>query len=113
VSIDSPPLTDTKQRAPVRPTHSGSSPVTPVLASEGGYQTFTLSGGEWLILIASALTALLAIGVGFFLMKGVLAEDAGTPKMQEIAKAIQEGATCAGSSRPSPSSSCRSPSSCS
>ncbi|MDZ4825483.1 MAG: sodium-translocating pyrophosphatase [Actinomycetota bacterium] len=66
--------------------------MTNALASEGGYQIFTLAGGEWAILIGSALTALLAILVGFALMKGVLAEDAGTPKMQEIAKAIQEGA---------------------
>jgi K(+)-stimulated pyrophosphate-energized sodium pump len=66
--------------------------VTSVLAAEGGYQTFTLSGGEWLILIGSALTALVALGVGVFLMRGVLAEDAGTPKMQEIAASIQEGA---------------------
>src|SRR4051794_4325125 len=66
--------------------------MTQLLAAEGGYQTFTLHGGEWLILIGSALTALLAIAVGFFLMRRVLAEDQGTPKMQEIAKAIQEGA---------------------
>src|SRR6478672_13112098 len=66
--------------------------MTHVLAAEGGYQQFGLGGGEWLILIGSALTALLAIGVGFFLMRRVLAEDQGTPKMQEIAKAIQEGA---------------------
>src|SRR6185436_14574369 len=66
--------------------------MTHVLAAEGGYQQFTLHGSEWLILIGSALTAILAIIVGFFLMRGVLAQDAGTPKMQEIAKAIQEGA---------------------
>ena len=63
-----------------------------LLAAEGGYQDFHLGGGEWLILIGSALTALLAVAVGFFLMRKVLAEDQGTPKMQEIAKAIQEGA---------------------
>src|SRR5262245_62630318 len=61
-------------------------------AGEGGFQDFTLKGGEWFILIGSALTALLALGVGFALMRGVLAEDQGTPKMIEIAKAIQEGA---------------------
>jgi K(+)-stimulated pyrophosphate-energized sodium pump len=66
--------------------------MTHVLAAEGGYQTFHLSGGEWAILLGSAITALLAILVGFFLMRGVLAEDQGTPKMQEIAGAIQEGA---------------------
>jgi K(+)-stimulated pyrophosphate-energized sodium pump len=63
-----------------------------VLAAEGGYQTFYLHGGEWLILLASVATALLALGVGFFLMRGVLAADEGTEKMKEIAKAIQEGA---------------------
>ena len=62
------------------------------LAAEGGYQVFTLAGGEWFILIASAVTALIAIGVGFLLMKDVLAADQGTPKMIEIATAIQEGA---------------------
>ena len=46
-----------------------------------------------LILIVSALTALLAIVVGLYLVKNVLAADEGTPKMQEIAKAIQEGAS--------------------
>ena len=40
----------------------------------------------------SAASALLALGTGFFLMKGVLAQDEGTPKMKEIALAIQEGA---------------------
>jgi K(+)-stimulated pyrophosphate-energized sodium pump len=63
------------------------------LAAEGGYQEFTLAGGEWLILLGSAATALLALGVGFLLMKGVLAQDEGTDKMKEIAKAIQEGAS--------------------
>ncbi|HET9610620.1 MAG TPA: sodium/proton-translocating pyrophosphatase, partial [Acidimicrobiales bacterium] len=63
-----------------------------LFAAEGGYQEFTLRGGEWFVLIGSALTALLALGIGFFLMRGVLAKDQGTPKMIEIAKAIQEGA---------------------
>jgi K(+)-stimulated pyrophosphate-energized sodium pump len=61
-------------------------------AAEGGWQEFTLAGGEWFVLIGAALTALLAIGVGLALMRGVLATDQGTPKMIEIAKAIQEGA---------------------
>jgi K(+)-stimulated pyrophosphate-energized sodium pump len=66
--------------------------VSHLLASEGGYQSFRLLGGEWVVLILSAASAVLALGVGFLLMKGVLAEDEGTPKMKEIALAIQEGA---------------------
>jgi K(+)-stimulated pyrophosphate-energized sodium pump len=66
--------------------------VPSVLAAEGGYQAFHLESGEWAILIFSALTALAAIGVGFALMRDVLAKDQGTPKMQQIARAIQDGA---------------------
>ena len=64
----------------------------PALIAEGGYQSFELGSAEWTVLILSAAAALLAIGVGFFLAKRVMAADAGTPKMQEIASAIQEGA---------------------
>jgi K(+)-stimulated pyrophosphate-energized sodium pump len=66
--------------------------LSSILAAEGGYQEFTLHGGEWAILLLSVATALLALAVGVFLMKSVLAEDEGTPKMKEIAQAIQEGA---------------------
>jgi K(+)-stimulated pyrophosphate-energized sodium pump len=66
-------------------------PIT-LLAAEGGYQEFTLRGGEYLVLAISAASAVLALAVGFILMKGVLAADQGTPKMIEIALAIQEGA---------------------
>ncbi len=62
------------------------------LAAEGGYQVFTLNGEAWFWLIFSAVTAVLALLVGVYLMRGVLAADEGTPKMIEIAKAIQEGA---------------------
>jgi K(+)-stimulated pyrophosphate-energized sodium pump len=64
-----------------------------LLAAEGGYQEFELGGTEMFWLFFSVATAFLAIGVGFALMKGVLASDQGTPKMQEIASAIQEGAS--------------------
>src|SRR4051812_42221451 len=67
--------------------------MTPLLlAAEGGYQEFTLSSGDKFVLLFSGVTALLALAVGFVLAKGVLAADQGTPKMIEIAKAIQEGA---------------------
>jgi K(+)-stimulated pyrophosphate-energized sodium pump len=63
-----------------------------VLAAEGGYQAFELGGAEWFWLFFSAATAVLAILIGFSLMKGVLAADKGTDKMVEIADAIEEGA---------------------
>ena len=64
----------------------------PVIIAEGGYQVFELKGGEWAILYLSAAAAVLAIIVGLFLAKLVLAADEGSPKMKEIALAIQEGA---------------------
>src|SRR5690349_23011994 len=63
-----------------------------LFAAEGGYQEFTLRNVDKLWLLFSGITALAAIAVGFSLMKGVLAADEGTPKMKEIAAAIQEGA---------------------
>ena len=66
--------------------------MTALLASEGGWQDFTLKGGEWLVLALSGAASLLAIAVGFFLAKSVLAQDEGTDKMKEIAGAIQVGA---------------------
>jgi len=66
--------------------------VSALLASEGGWQDFTLKGGEWLILWLSGGSAILALLVGWYLMVKVLQEDEGTDKMKEIAQAIQVGA---------------------
>src|SRR3954469_13304322 len=66
--------------------------MTHLLAVEGGYQEFVLRDSDKFWLLFSGLPALAAIGVGFSLMRGVLAADQGTPKMREIALAIQEGA---------------------
>jgi len=63
-----------------------------ILAAEGGYQEFVLKGGEWAVLLLSAASAVLALAVGFYLVRSVLAYDQGSPKMREIAAAIQEGA---------------------
>ncbi len=65
--------------------------MSSVIATEGGYQDFILRGGEWAVLILSGVAALVAIVVGLLLAKNVMAHDEGTPKMKEIAKAIQEG----------------------
>ena len=66
--------------------------MSALLAAEGGYQSFELGGGEWFWLIFSAVTALIALAVGFYLVRAVNAADTGTDKMREIAAAIQEGA---------------------
>lgn len=66
--------------------------MTSLFASEGGWQSFTLKGGEWAILGLSGAAAILALLVGWFLAVQVLKEDQGTAKMQEIARAIQVGA---------------------
>ncbi len=63
-----------------------------LLGAEGGYQEFVLKGGEWAVLLLAVAAALLALAVGVFLARSVLAEDEGTPTMKEIAVAIQEGA---------------------
>ncbi len=67
--------------------------MTRLLAAEGGYQAFTLGSAEWTWLLISAGVAVLALILGVILMRGVLAQDTGTQEMQEIAGAIQEGAS--------------------
>ncbi len=63
-----------------------------ILAAEGGYQAFRLTGADWVWLCVAMFAGLVGIGTGLYLMRGVLAADQGTAKMREIALAIQEGA---------------------
>ncbi|OQO92858.1 sodium-translocating pyrophosphatase [Saccharomonospora piscinae] len=51
-----------------------------------------LSGGDYGIVAVVAAVALAALVIGYLLLKEVLAAGQGTEKMQEIAKAVQEGA---------------------
>ena len=67
--------------------------MSSLLAAEGGYQAFTLGSKEWAWLGFAAGVAVLALILGVILRRNVLANDAGTPEMQEIAGAIQEGAS--------------------
>ena len=51
-----------------------------------------LTGGDRGMVAVVAVIALAALVVGYILLKEVLAAGQGTTKMQEIAKAVQEGA---------------------
>ena len=51
-----------------------------------------LHRGEWAILVGVVVTALLALLAGAILARQTMAADAGSPRMIEIAKAIEEGA---------------------
>ncbi|MFD1151698.1 sodium-translocating pyrophosphatase [Saccharothrix hoggarensis] len=51
-----------------------------------------LSGGDRGLVAAVAVVALAALAVGYVLLREVLAAGQGTSKMQDIAKAVQEGA---------------------
>ena len=62
--------------------------MTHLFAAEGGWQEFTLSSTDWALIAFAGITAVLAVIVGFILMKGVLAADEGTEKMREIAAAV-------------------------
>ncbi|HWC80565.1 MAG TPA: sodium-translocating pyrophosphatase [Pseudonocardiaceae bacterium] len=53
----------------------------------------TMGGGDRGVVAVVAVIALAALVVGYILLKEVLAAGQGTAKMQEIAKAVQEGAT--------------------
>ncbi|SDJ52247.1 K(+)-stimulated pyrophosphate-energized sodium pump [Actinokineospora alba] len=52
----------------------------------------TLTGGDRGVVVVVAAIALAALAVGYVLLKEVLAAGTGTTKMQDIAKAVQEGA---------------------
>jgi len=51
----------------------------------------TLDGGDQAIVVAVGVVALIALAIAFVLRAGVLATGTGTPKMQEISAAVQEG----------------------
>ncbi|MGH3766275.1 MAG: sodium-translocating pyrophosphatase [Pseudonocardiaceae bacterium] len=61
-----------------------------ILAQYGGLE---LSGSDYTVVGVIAAVALAALAVGAVLMKEVLAASPGTPKMQEIGLAVQEGAS--------------------
>src|SRR5580658_1486492 len=66
--------------------------LDPALAAGGSVAPVSVSGGNLTWVVIVAVIALAALGVAGVLVREVLAASQGTPKMQEIAKAVQEGA---------------------
>ena len=60
------------------------------LAAGGG--AVGVTGGNFVLVVIVAVIALLALAVAGGLVREVLAASQGTEKMQEIARAVQEGA---------------------
>ncbi|HYZ55040.1 MAG TPA: sodium-translocating pyrophosphatase [Streptosporangiaceae bacterium] len=63
--------------------------LNPALAAAG---PVGVSGGNLVWIVIAAVIALLALAVAGWLVREVLAASQGTAKMQEIARAVQEGA---------------------
>ncbi|MEO7195110.1 MAG: sodium-translocating pyrophosphatase [Pseudonocardiaceae bacterium] len=61
-----------------------------ILAQGGDLE---LSGGDYAVVGVVAAVALAALAVGAVLMREVLAASEGTPRMREIGRAVQEGAS--------------------
>src|SRR5215469_8016688 len=61
--------------------------------SHGPLALSELSGSNLTYVIIAAVIALVALGFAFALVRAVLATGTGTQKMQEIAGAVQEGAS--------------------
>ena len=55
-------------------------------------QGIELGANDRIVVGVIAVVALAALAIGFILRREVLAADEGTPKMQEIGRAVQEGA---------------------
>src|ERR1700721_188831 len=68
------------------------SKLSPALAAGGPVAPVSVSGSHLTWVVIVAVVALLALAVAGVLVREVLAASQGTAKMQEIAKAVQEGA---------------------
>src|SRR6516225_10365936 len=68
------------------------SKLDPALAAGGPGSPVTVSGSNLTWVVIVAVVALAALAVAGVLVREVLAASKGTAKMQEVAKAVQEGA---------------------
>ncbi len=60
--------------------------------ASGVSDSLSLTGGEKGFVVVIGVIAILALGVAYALTREVLAADTGTPRMRQIALAVQEGA---------------------
>jgi K(+)-stimulated pyrophosphate-energized sodium pump len=65
--------------------------MTGLLAASGG-STVSLSGSNLYLVVSVAVVALVALGMAALFRREVLSASEGTPRMKEIAQAVQEGA---------------------
>jgi K(+)-stimulated pyrophosphate-energized sodium pump len=68
-------------------------PSRPALAHAAAAGAASLTGGDRGIVAVVAVIAVLALGASAYFAREVLAFDQGTPRMQDISKAVQEGAS--------------------
>src|ERR1700739_3889733 len=68
------------------------SELSPAMAAGGPVVPVSVSGGNLAWVVIVAVIALGALAVAGWLVREVLAAGQGTAKMQEIAKAVQDGA---------------------
>jgi K(+)-stimulated pyrophosphate-energized sodium pump len=61
--------------------------------AQGAAEPLSLGGSDRIIVGVVAVVAVVALAIGFVLRREVLAAGEGTPKMQEIGRAVQEGAS--------------------
>src|SRR5579872_7178674 len=66
--------------------------LSPAIAAGGPVAPVSVSGGNLTWVVIVAVVALLALAVAGVLVREVLAASQGTERMQEIARAVQEGA---------------------
>jgi K(+)-stimulated pyrophosphate-energized sodium pump len=66
--------------------------MSPLHAASRAADVAHVSGGDYGILVVVLLVAVFALAVAGFFVREVLAFSEGTPRMQEIARAVQEGA---------------------
>src|SRR5688500_2157192 len=93
-SADVPPLVvaSTSRRVCQRTGEIGRSHRRTWMSGQTYLAEASLSGGDYGVVVVVAVVALAALAVGYVLLKEVLAAGQGTAKMQDIAKAVQEGA---------------------